>query len=110
LTIDCNLTCQSELAIVHGPTLSGQLKKNPEQPAAFGTCRQHFLHGTTIEKGMARLRSSRLQRALRTESEPPKISEIAVAQSQPLNFDKALTQQGKSTDLPACPALGRKQG
>src|SRR6185369_16797756 len=65
-------TCQSELAIVHGPTLTDQLKKNPEQPPPSAGCRRHFLHGRTIEKGMARLRSSRLQRALRTESEPPK--------------------------------------
>ncbi len=31
-----------------------------------------IVRGTTIEKGTARLRGSRLQRALRTESEPPK--------------------------------------
>jgi len=47
LTTDCNLTCQSELAIVHGPTLTGQLRKiaSIQQPSAlavgiFFTARQ----------------------------------------------------------------------
>jgi hypothetical protein len=59
--------------------------------------------GTTIEKGIARLRGSRLQRALRTESEPPQFLRSKRQKVTAIDFDKALTQQGKLPTLACLP-------
>ena len=62
-----------------------------------------LIRGTTIEKGKARLRSSRLQRALRTESEPPQISKIEWLNVTTINLDKALTPSKASLELAHLP-------
>ena len=102
LTTFSNLTCQNDFARVAWESGTNDSDKSPATQL-FSYRASVLICGTTIEKGKARLRSSRLQRALRTESEPPQISKIEWLNVTTINLDKALTPSKASLELAHLP-------